>query len=364
MKLTKILTALLLVSALPAAASQPVFGAQVELNHVANHDDRCDIQMNNLTGQSIVWGSADPYNGQVNAWAVTSNGFAPNGWQSTLTTSPASWMTTLSWLHTAEDNPFWAQNYNIWCGTGPGCPSTYGNSGYYNFWLMAYPYSKNDILTDLKLAFAILESIGNLVEIALGDEEAWEELSKNVTEACEEGNEIANEPNNGWCGIVYADNNLSTPVGQLAYPIIGGTDKKRDHVAFNINGVYVAQVMAVNQASSLTGNPQYVVNFYTMAQWNFAYNGIPIPPPPPGPFSVSPMVLSLAGNPFPPPQTLTVYNPKGAVSLTGSSAVFVLSSTCTGAMAQCTMSVQVVPGFPDKSVIVTDGVSSVTVALQ
>ena len=274
MKLTKVLAVLLLVSALPAAASQPAFGAQVQLQHYAEHDDRCDVQINNFTGQQLVWRAPDSNNGQVNAWAVTSNGFAPNGWQSTLDFTMPSSLTTLQWLHTNTDSPFWAQNFELFCGPeGPDCPHTYGNSGWYNFWLIAYPYPKNDLFTDLELAFHVLEAIANAVEIYCGDEEAWEELCKNITEAVDEGNEIANEPDYGWCGVVYADNNLSTPVDQLAYPIIGGTDKKKDHVAVNINSKYVAQVMAVNQASSITGNTQYVVNLYRYSDWVNAYGG-------------------------------------------------------------------------------------------
>ena len=297
MKIKKVLVVLLLVTTLPAGASQPLFGAQVELKHYASHDDRCDVQINNLTGQQLVWGSADPYNAQVNASAVTTNGFAPNGWQSTLTTAPASSLTALQWLHTAEDNPFWAQNYNVWCG--PGCPGTYQNTGWYNFWLITYPYKKNDILTDLRLAFDVLKAVVSGVLIACGDEEAWEDLQKSVVEAIDEGNEIANEPNNGWCGVVYADNNLSTPVNQLAYPIIGGTDNKRDHVAVNINNTYVAQVMAVNQASSLTGNPQYVVTLYHYWDWVNCYGGSKATAPPPVRTATPPTQPPPAGVPLP-----------------------------------------------------------------
>ena len=276
MKLTKILVTLLLLAALPATASQPVFGAQVQLRHYATHDDRVDIQINNLTGQQLYWAGPGPNNGQVNTWTNAVNGFAPNGYQATLTTSQPSSLTTLQWLHTNTDSPLWAQNFNVWCGTN--CPNTYGGSGWYNFWLITYPYSQNELRTDLEFAFELLECIVNFTLIVCGDEVAWEELQMNVVNAVNEENELPNEPNIGWCGIVYADNTLSTPVSQLAYPILGDLNDTKDHVAVLINMMYVAQVVTVNQASNMTGNSQFIVNLYKYQDW-YDYGGPEVGPP-------------------------------------------------------------------------------------
>jgi len=368
MKIYNILAIALLVHGPQAIASSPNFGAQVQLNHVADGNDRADIQMNNFTG-TWVWASSSYLPVEVLTFPYTANGFDPAGWQAQLSPNgPSSWLTTLQWLHTETDNPFWEQNYNIWCGTA--CPGTYLNSGWYNFWLMTYPYSENSIITDLELAWHVVESAVDVAKIVCGDEEAWESLGKNVIEAINEGNEIANEPNAAWAAITYPDNSFITPIANLYYPILPTTGTKRDHLAVNISGQYVAQVVSVNAQSSLTGNTQFIVNLYTMNQWQNGYSGTPYPPPP-AVFSVSPTVLSLSGVPFPPAQTLTFYNTQGAISFKdpsgGDPAVYRQYTTqCAVAATQCTMQVivsnQMMP--QPNSVIATDGVSSVTITLQ
>ena len=274
------LAAFLLLSALPAAASsQPAYGAQIQLHHVADGDDRCDIQMNNLTGMQIVWKNPESNNSEVDAWAVNLSGFAPSGWENTLDSGTPSSLTTIRWLHTIEGDAYWAQDYDIWCGFN--CPNTYNNSGWYNFHLVTYPQSHTSLASVLGLAFSIMDSIVNITEIVCGDEEAWYNLVANVADAVEEGNEIANAPNYGWAGICYPDNDLDTPVKDLAYPLEPGSDNKQDHVAFDINGQFVAEVTTVNQASSITGNTQYLVNFYTRSQWDTANYSTKNPLPPP-----------------------------------------------------------------------------------
>jgi len=280
MKPIGILAAVLLLSALPAAAAGsqglPTWGAQIQLHHVEDNDDRCDIQINNLTGQQIVWLNDDSAPGTMQAWAVTLNNFAPMGWQSTLDSGTPSSLTTIRYWHTTAAN-FWSQEYRIWCGYN--CPNTPSGLGWYNFRLFTQNQSSINLASDLDLAFKIEESVVNAAEIVCGDEEAWLDLVENVADAVEEGNEMANAPNYAWAGICYPDNDLFTPANDLAYPVIVGS--KKDHVAIDINDQFVAQIITVNQASSITGNTQYIVTFYTRAQWNTANGNMKNPSPPP-----------------------------------------------------------------------------------
>jgi len=149
------------------------------------------------------------------------------------------------------------------------------------FWLMIYPQHERKILTDLEFAWHVMSAIGDAVEMAYGDADAALSMQKNVEKAIQEGNEMGDAPNQAWAGISWGDpQNMWYDPAQLTYPIIYQLIDGEyafdvfsvDHIAFDINGMYVVQLVSVNSDSDLTGNPQLVVNVYTRDQWNAQQN--------------------------------------------------------------------------------------------
>ena len=254
----------------------PTFGVELQLNHIDNGDDRMDIMICNYTGDTMTWYTQSWTVQACEWWPITTNGFPPGGFTSTLPTylpghglpSDQAWasLSTLKWLHTKKDDPWFTVCFYI--GGNP-------------FWLMIYPQHESKILTDLEFAWHVMSAIGDSVEMAYGDEEAALSMQKNVEKAIQEGNEMGDAPNQAWAGISSGGpQNMWYEPAQLTYPIIyqlidGEYEfdvSSADHIAFDINGLYVVQLVTVNSDSDLTGNPQLVVNVYTRDQWNVQQN--------------------------------------------------------------------------------------------
>ena len=271
--LTAMLSMAILVFWVPAyafAPPDPKFGVEVELNHVDKHDDRMDIMICNYTTSPLVHEGATEYDnygsGYVDISYWTQNGYPDNGYKAPSLPGGSSSLTSIKWLHTDQDNPapFLDHNYMI---------------GQYWLRLMVYPQKNISILTDLEFAWHVMEAVGNIVEMAYGDEEAEDQFYKNVKKAVKEGNQIADESNQAWAGISqYEDmghdpQNLTYPI---IYQMVGGNyvfnTSSQDHLAFALGQDYVVQLVTVNSLSDLTGNPQLIVNVYTRDQWNQQQN--------------------------------------------------------------------------------------------
>ncbi len=255
----------------------PTFGVELQLNHIENGDDRMDIMICNYTGLGMRWIEGSEFNAlqACEWWPIGTYGFPPSGFQSDLPTylpgfglpNNQAWasLSTLKWLHTKKDDPWFVACFYI--------------GGYY-FDLMVYPQHESKILTDLAFAWHVMSAIGDAVEMAYGDEEAALSMQRNIEKAIQEGNEMDHAKNRAWAGISSGGDENMWYIPRLTYPIIyqlidGGYAigvSSADHIAFDIDGHYVVQLVTTNTESELTGNPQLTVNVYTRDQWNKQQN--------------------------------------------------------------------------------------------